>query len=425
MWIYKHFTICICAAVVIFCTTAHAKPFEHQREIDALYERNGGQPLWVDGNTLSNNGKILYETLQNAWQNGLNPASYNIDLIKNQEPLQAEILLTQGYIKYIRDLSGMRINAQEVGLRAQQWTQPISAHQALQKLEENAKPLEIFLKQQEPQTQTYQALKQEMIRLHNSSQIPKQLQIALNMERLRWLPKDNPEKFIIVNIPAARLWAVANGKAQFEMPVIVGRTDRPTKSFITNITGVRFNPTWTIPPTIKEKDIWPKLKEDNAYLTDKGIELFDGDLTIDPTAIDWREIPRSDLSHLRMLQGPGPTNPLGRIRILMPNEYSIFLHDTPSHEPFSAAIRSYSSGCVRMQSPEKVAGFILDNQKNLKKYYGGKPKDILIKNKIPIYLVYHTIWIGDGKKVIYGKDIYDYDKKLLEIIKNNNGIPDF
>jgi murein L,D-transpeptidase YcbB/YkuD len=94
------------------------------------------------------------------------------------------------------------------------------------------------------------------------------------MERLRWMEgQERPEKFIVVNIPAATLWAVNSGGVEFEMQVIVGRPERATPAIVTDITGIRFNPDWTVPPTIKKEDILPKLREDPWYLTNKGIEL--------------------------------------------------------------------------------------------------------------------------------------------------------
>lgn len=368
--------------------------------------------MWITNNDLNENGLILLKTLENAWHHGLNPEQYNINLTK-LEPIQKELLLTQGLIKYARDLSGMRLKPSEIGIDPKNWKSPISAKDILENLEKKQKPLKEFLYELAPQTQTYQKLKSEMI-------IKPSTQLAINMERLRWIPKEKPNRFLIVNIPSARLWGIENGQAVFEMPVIVGREDRPTPTFITNSTGVRFNPTWTVPPTVKEKDIWPKLQENPYYINNKNLEIYDGEMTIDPTILDWDNMSRQELHRLRMVQLPGPNNPLGRIRILMPNKYSIFLHDT-SESGFSELERAYSSGCVRLQNPEKVAQFIL--QKDVKKYLQNKKTiDIIAEQSVPVQILYHTAWIGEGQKIVFGKDIYGYDKKLEAVLRKKNAL---
>lgn len=393
---------------------SHAREFEFQKEIDALYLEREGAPLWLDGERLNQNGEQLYRHLQNAWHHGLNPVNYNMNH-ENLEPLQKELLLTQGFIKYARDLSGVRVKPSNIKIDPNHWKRRISAKDVLRSLNENQKPFSEFLNSLSPQTQTYQVLSNEMA-------INPSLQLALNMERLRWLPEEKPERFIIVNIPSARLWAIEKGQAKLEMPVIVGRKDRATPSFIVDSIGVRFNPTWTIPPTIKEKDIWPKLKENPYYLIDKKVEIFEGDQTLDPSIVDWNEISRQELHQFRMVQLPGPANPLGKVRILMPNKYSIFLHDT-IESGFHGHERSYSSGCVRLQKPEKVAEFIL--QKNVKTYMqSNETQDVLTKSRVPIQILYHTVWLGAGQNIIYGEDIYGYDKTLEKALRKNKALPE-
>ena len=418
-------TILSALILLIPCEFAWSSSFTFQTEIDAFYYAREGKPLWVDQDRLNPNGRILLKTLKDSWQHGLNPDHYNVNKVKGLNPVQIELLLTQGLVKYAQDLSGMRIDATEIGLEPAQWKQRKSALQVLQDLAGNINKFSSYIKRLGPQTNTYQTLRDEMI---ITQSVEKRKKIALNMERLRWLPAANSNRFIIVNAPSERLWAVEDGKVAFEMPVIVGSKERPTLSFITNIMGVRFNPTWTIPPTIKEKDIWPSLKNDPKFLTTKGIELYEDNITLDPSIIDWHQMSRLELHRFRMVQMPGPTNPLGRIRILMPNKHAIFLHDTSQRALFTNGDRSTSSGCVRLSEPERMARFILEDwsdkdiDKALKK---NKTKDILIEHKIPVFLVYYTAWIGKYHQIVYGEDVYGYDKKLTEAIEKLNGFPDF
>ncbi|MCB1651440.1 MAG: L,D-transpeptidase family protein, partial [Alphaproteobacteria bacterium] len=257
-------------------------------------------------------------------------------------------------------------------------------------------------------------------------------QIIANLERLRWVEENKPDKFVVVNIPSATLWAVDGGKVQFEMPVIVGRKKRPTNTFVAQITGVRFNPTWTVPPTIKKEDILPKLKEDPEYLSSKGMELVSGvgenALTIDPASVDWAAISEDDLKQFNMVQTPGSHNPLGQIRVLMPNRYNIYLHDTNERGYFSRASRAASSGCVRLKEPKKMADFIMRSGKSwndaqMESLLGaGKMRDVFIKNPIPVYLLYYTVWINEKGELVYGNDLYGYDKKLIKMLSDIDGI---
>ncbi len=404
---------------------------KYKSDIDEFYKNRGGEPVWVDGNELNTSGKELLGILKQSWMNGLNPNSYHVSrIIDAQSPIERELLLTDGYIHYVRDLSGMRVNASDMGLNAAHWRQPIDASEALSLLLKHKNNIAEFLLLREPQTRTYQRLKSELTTLR---ELDKVKQIIVNMERLRWIEDVKPERFVVVNIPSATLWAIDKGRVTFEMPVIVGRKTRPTASFVTSIHGVRFNPTWTIPPTIKLKDILPKLKENPQYLSDKGIELYDGFAhnapTLDPSVIDWNNIDKKALHSLRMVQIPGKHNPLGNIRFLMPNKHNIYLHDTNNKELFSRADRAISSGCVRLQDSRKMAVFALEKRKDWNKnaideiLNKGKTTEVYSSEKIDIYLLYYTVWLGGKNQVIYGFDIYNNDKILLQLLENLDEFP--
>lgn len=257
-------------------------------------------------------------------------------------------------------------------------------------------------------------------------------QLVANLERLRWVSEDKPDKFVVVNIPSATLWAVEDNELAFEMPVIVGKKKRPTNMFITEITGVRFNPTWTVPYTIKREDIFPALQEDATYLAQKGMELISGRgenaMSIDPTSIDWLSMDVDDLSQFRMVQTPGVHNPLGRVRVLMPNRYNVYLHDTNERHYFKRASRALSSGCVRLENPEKMARFIMkerdgwtdDRMQDI--YAEGDTQDWGLSRRIPVYLLYYTVWINERDELIYGHDLYGHDENLIKMLSKLDGI---
>ncbi len=255
-------------------------------------------------------------------------------------------------------------------------------------------------------------------------------QVVANMERLRWQDDEKPDRYILVNIPEQKLWAVEHGREAFQMPVIVGRPGRPTMSFTTMIEGVRFNPRWTVPMTIKTKDFLPKLQEDPAYLSEKGIEIYKGTgadrVTVDPQSVDWSKVTAAEMRDMRMVQPSGAQNALGRVRVLMPNDYDIYLHDTNTPEYFNEDDRALSSGCIRLSEPEKVAAFILrpnqdwSEQKMQNAIQSGKMKEVQAEQPLPVIIVYQSIWLGEGGRLVYGPDIYKQDSRLVKALQAAN-----
>jgi murein L,D-transpeptidase YcbB/YkuD len=255
-------------------------------------------------------------------------------------------------------------------------------------------------------------------------------QLIANMERLRWLEDERPDQYILVNVPSATLWAVRDNQVQLEMPVVVGRPKRETRSFITEISGVRFNPKWTVPPTIKAKDFLPNLIEDPQYLVNKGIRVtavIDGQRQeIDSTAVDWASLTPADLSALRMIQDAGDDNALGRVRVLMDNDYDIYLHDTNAPGYFKKSDRALSSGCIRMADPEGVADFILQANNNWSRdrmtriIASDRTSEVMAQTPVPVFILYQTIWIDAAGALVFGEDIYGEDSRLLGAMKRRN-----
>lgn len=253
------------------------------------------------------------------------------------------------------------------------------------------------------------------------------VKILANMERLRWMP-ELPEKYLVVNVPAMTLWAYENSKLAFEMPVIVGKESWPTTSFKTDITGIRFNPSWYVPPSIQTKDILPELRQNPDILAKKNLQLLyytsDGARPISPRDVKWDQITDADMKNFAMIQNPGDENPLGKIRVLMPNQYNIYLHDTNSPDLFTKDFRALSHGCIRLSEPRRIADFILDqngdwSKERLENILSKKNTiEVASREKVPVFILYQTIWEDGNGEMIYGQDIYKSDEKLVqELVK--------
>jgi L,D-transpeptidase YcbB len=276
----------------------------------------------------------------------------------------------------------------------------------------------------------------QTVQFFNQTYLERYRQVVANLERLRWLDPAKPTKYIVINIPAATLWAINNDKVVAEMPVIVGRAKRPTAQFKTEVVGVRFNPTWTVPLVIKVEDFLPELRKDPEFLNKKGIVLLqkgdDGKTfePIDPTSVDWTELQDADMEHFRMVQGAGRSNALGKIRILMPNQYGIYLHDTNTPEYFRDDKRTISSGCVRLSDPQTIARFVMEgtpgwSEEKMVKYLAADDKtvDQIAKPSFPVILLYQTAWLKKDGSLVLAYDLYEEDIKLYNELEAMQLLP--
>lgn len=253
----------------------------------------------------------------------------------------------------------------------------------------------------------------------NRTPAEKLQQLRINLERLRWLPRDLGKRYLLVNIAGFQLTAIENGQYMFDMRIIVGREYRSTPSFHSRITHMILNPYWNVPASIARKDLLPKQQADPAYFTSQNIRVYE-DYTfstspIDPETIDWNAIKTRFPYALR--QEPGRQNALGTIKFMLPNDYSIYLHDTPAKSLFNKDIRTFSSGCIRLEAPLQLADFALRGRispEELKEQIdSGETKQINLSEPLPVYIVYLTTWIDSDENIHYSLDTYGRDERAL------------
>lgn len=254
----------------------------------------------------------------------------------------------------------------------------------------------------------------------NRSLADEKKQVEVNLYRLSQ-PEWQGRPDLRIDVDIARYWLTAyeDGDIEFEMPVVVGSDKRQTNRFMTVMTGVRLNPGWTLPPTIKEEDYIPKLRENPSWVSEQGVYIYaswDRDAEpIDPTLIDWNYLSDNEIKAMRFYKNAGNANPLGRYRFLMHNQYDIYLHDTNQKYLFNRSARAKSSGCVRVFDPRKITEFLLkDNpdwtaEKIDAVLNGGKTFNVGAKRSIPVYFDYKTAWLDSTGVLILGADIYDLD----------------
>lgn len=254
----------------------------------------------------------------------------------------------------------------------------------------------------------------------NMSKKDRYNQILINMERWRWYPRDLGEEYILINIPDFQLKLVKDKDILETHKIMVGIPSRQTPIFSDEIEYVIYNPTWTIPPTIEKKDVIPGMRRDPNYLGNRSLNVYDSENNrVDPAKINWNS---SEPLKYIYRQGAGPTNPLGQVKIIYPNKYMVYLHDTPHRELFDKRYRARSSGCVRVQNALKLAKYLLNNQPEYddekigKILNSGKTTEIPVTKKVRVHHFYWTAYpVRDSIKFI--DDLYNLDKKLWENFK--------
>jgi murein L,D-transpeptidase YcbB/YkuD len=255
----------------------------------------------------------------------------------------------------------------------------------------------------------------------NATPAERARQIAVNLERARWLGPELKGRHVLVNIGSFWLTATEDGRTVLQMPVVVGAAYRQTPTFSSKITALVVNPRWTVPRTIAVKDILPKVKEDPGYMQVRGLEVYDGrdpgGPAIDPYGVDWR---RASILRYRLVHPPGPKNPLGRFKFVVPNTDDIYLHDTPETAKFQRDLRFFSSGCVRVGDARALAAFVLPTLAPAKiddALKLGETSTISVARPVPVHLIYRTAWLDETGNLVLGQDFYGRDSRLLQAVE--------
>ena len=248
-------------------------------------------------------------------------------------------------------------------------------------------------------------------------------QIIIAMERWRWMPRNPGNRYIQVNIPRFELEAVENKVVKLRSPIIVGMTYRETPVFSVDITAVRFNPSWNIPPGIAVRDKLPKIRRDPSYIRRKGYILYNSSgQRISPDSVDWSSV-GSGYFPYRLRQPPGANNALGKIRFTMNNRFTVYLHSTPQQKLFEKPVRTFSSGCIRVRKALELAQFVFNDEVNWSKSVlkqemtGTKTKNVPLTNTVPVHVTYFTVWLDEKGRPHFVKDVYGQDKQVWDVLK--------
>lgn len=244
-------------------------------------------------------------------------------------------------------------------------------------------------------------------------------QIAVNLERLRWMNKDLGDRHVLVNQAGFEMQVVERGRPVFQSRVIVGQPDWETPEFSETMTHMVVNPTWYVPMSIARDEILPKLQEDPDYLAKRGMRLVGADAG----DINWHLITPDNFPG-RVTQLPGDENALGSVKFMFPNRFSIYLHDTPNKQLFERDLRAFSHGCVRVEKPHEFAEYLLSGQVGDPGGYfdevlaGGRERRIELERPLPVHLTYRSAWIDENGVEQFRGDIYARDAKIARALES-------
>ena len=234
-------------------------------------------------------------------------------------------------------------------------------------------------------------------------------QMLINLERFKWMPNEGSGTRLVANIPEFRLHVFNGNQQEFSMKIVVGKAGHNTVIFTDSLEYVVFNPYWNVPSSIVRNEILPAMRRSGSYLRRNNMEQTGTS---------------NGLPVIR--QKPGASNSLGRVKFIFPNSYNIYFHDTPAKSLFDLQDRAFSHGCIRLGEPEKLADYLLrdnpdwpESKINDMMVNGGKNTWVKLANKIPVYLVYFTAWVGKDGNLNFRDDIYGHDDKMRKMMFEN------
>jgi len=416
-------------------------------------------PAWVQRTGITRQATALLDVVAHADRDGLDPADYLTPTLESlrhrdltfDDAWRLDTLLTRTFFLYARDVSYGRV---EPALVDSRWTRSARSTDfaALLQLALDAEQVAPTLQDLTPTQAGYVALRDALGRYRDIAQhgdwpaalgprlaaegydtstgvavalrrfqelhglepdgivgpatraqlrisaATRARQIALNLERGRWLPRSLGDRYIMVNSAAFSLALVDSGTVAFTARAVVGRPDWPTPIASSRVTHIVFRPTWTVPRVIAEQELLPLIRRDPEYVSREGFHVF---------------------ADSQLVQEPGPANPLGGMKLVFWTPFGAFIHDTPSQPLFSERWRAFSHGCVRVEDAAALAsqllpGWSADSIRDAME--NGRDRWVSLPRSIAVHLVYWTAWVTDDDLVAFADDSYGWDDELARAL---------
>jgi len=475
------YLVAFCCILGAARATAAQQPLDST--LARFYQARWWQPVWIRAGTLDPQATALLDVVSRADAQGLDPADYvtpQIDSLLHRDLLPVEAwrldtLLTQTFFSYARDVSFGRVEPSFVD---SQWTSAPRQQDVVARLDRalDANRVGPALEELAPPQPGYRALRLSLRRYRELAQqgawptalarrlasegydtsvgvtaavarfqtlhgLPsdgivgpetrQQLsispaqraqQIALNLERWRWLPRFLGDRHILVNSAAFSLQLVESNTVTLTTRAIVGRPDWPTPIVSSTATDLVFRPVWRVPRVIAVQELLPIVRKDPGYLARAGFRVFSDSLRagveVDASAVNWAAVTETTFTY-QFIQEPGPQNPLGGVKLAFWTPFSVFIHDTPARPLFSERWRTFSHGCVRVEGAAALAARLLADWPDdsiRSAMTTGRQRWVRLPEPIPVHIVYWTAWATDDGLVAFTSDPYGWDDELARAL---------
>jgi murein L,D-transpeptidase YcbB/YkuD len=383
-----------------------------------FYEGHGERIVWEH---YADAAHALWQAVLHARSQGLDPALFHARVLARRGPAlsaaERDLLLSDAFLSYADALARGAVPVEARADAEDLAPAPVDVVAVLDMAigaPDPARPIEALA----PSSADYLAMRRAYAensaiadgavpgrRTHDGRAAAEQRvrQLAVNLERIRWLPRTIPADRVVVDTAAEQIALIRGNRAVFTARVVVGETDKQTPEFYTTITDILFNPPWNIPRSILEKEIRPKLKGDPGYLAQHHMR--------------WRGS--------RLQQEAGPYSSLGRLKFEMDDRFDVYLHDTPEKWRFGASSRMMSHGCVRVENPRRLAALLL----------GWSPEEIdkavdvdrthsrALPQPLPVFVVYRTAYAESNGAIVFRGDPYQRDEAIWRRLSRSSEPP--
>jgi len=354
---------------------------------------------------------------------GINPRQFNLRRLQQavrRAPGSPETdrLLTEALVKYATAVRSVPTTSEwTIVDRAAVQSPSVVANMVRQAAA--AGTLATFVETMPWMHETYAGLRREMLIAEQRRDRTAVSTLRLNLNRARLLPAASAQRYVMVNIPAQRLYMYENGKVVDWMRVVVGKPAQPTPMMAALIRYTAVNPYWNLPSDLVAERIAPNVvKYGLPYLREKGYVVLsdwsENAKRVDPSTIDWKAVV-AGRTEIRMRQNPGPANAMGRMKFMFPNNAGVYLHDTPNKELLDEPARLLSAGCVRLEDAPRLAKWLYGRPLAVTK--GMKPEQqVDLERPVPVYLAYLTA-VSSGNQAVFYDDIYGRDRARLASLR--------
>lgn len=423
---------------------ADVKSADRRRQraaIAAFYAARAYEPLWRDSSTEGQSwlpaALSVSQRLRSAGEDGLDLREYSPPVVDQGVPdVEEELALSEAMVAYASQAAGARVDPTRISrLIGARPSLPETSAVLTSVIAGGAQAGDVLLAFNPPHY-GYQLLKAKLAELRGerAAHEPPGVQLALadsahddgppasgarrrygararasnshleaeviaNMERWRWLPRDLGDNRVEVNIPDFELAVIRDGAVTHRARIIVGKEQTPTPVFSNAMQFIIVNPYWNVPPSILNKEMLPQNGGDVASLQQRGFQ------------VSFRH------GKLSVRQPPGERNALGRIKFMFPNDFSVYLHDTPSRNLFSASHRAFSHGCMRVDQPFALAEAVLGpgsgwSEQRVRRLIGGSERYINLSKPLPIHIEYFTAYVDEDGRLQLRGDLYGYSARV-------------